>query len=130
MNWFHHEDAIPKFEGINCVAQEISVAADLTALRHHIPVPPQLILRQDGPPSSVYRWFGQIDARYLTIECPVELSTDECEHVTIATPYDPNARGMYEWSVIMELQTLPPSIVMTRPLFIQSRAENPQCVVY
>ncbi len=130
MHWLTCDDAIRGFQSAARSVQHLSVVADHVMLHTDIPCTAHLVLPDDGPPSPVYRWYGQVESRYIVIECEVQAQELELNSVTLLTPFVENVEAQSDWTAILELRGLPRSIQLSRPLFIQSRAPNPKFAVY
>jgi hypothetical protein len=131
MEWFTYADGLriaPSLVG-TCAPQIISVMADVSALTKDIPTQPELIPSDNGPPGPTQQWCGRIDDRLITIECEANNSVEE-RGILIRTGFLKRQDELGDWSAILDLQELPTSIHITRPLFIESRNVGPDCAVY
>lgn len=131
MEWFtyeHGQALVPKQLMRNLVPQALAVVAEVQILAKDIPIRPELIPAEYGPPAPMQQWSGRIGNRLLTVEC--EATDSPHESVLIQTCFLPDQDEFGDWVVLLELQALPKSIIITRPLFIESRNAHPKCVVY
>jgi hypothetical protein len=110
------------------VPQVISVMADVQALVRDIPTPPETIPPEYGPPGPVQQWSGRVGHRLFTVEC--EARDSPHESVLIRTGFLQTQDELGDWVALLELQQLPTSVFITRPLFVESRNVHPKCVVY
>jgi hypothetical protein len=130
MKWLTQDDIARLPKAIDSPIQTISVVANLTRLSTEIPLLPQLVTEDEGLPSATQRWCCQIEGRFVCIEqelCPNPRATDQ---VAIYTPFLHSNEGSGDWKVLLELEKLPESIIVTRPLFVESRTTSPCCVIY
>lgn len=130
MNWLTLNDAKVRFRNSGLIPQTISVGADVSKLYEEIPLPPELGPREDGVPSPVHRWYAVIQERLVEIECQVTFQRYERPEVILYTPFSEKRDQRGDWTVLCDLEELPPSIHLTRPSFIENRVASPTYVLY
>jgi hypothetical protein len=129
MRWLTREEAQERASRTRTAAQAIGFAADVAELSAEIPIPPERIGTDQGPPSPLNRWYGCILDRVFSVDAQADQRRDQTS-VLIWTPFVEPHGIADDWSVLLELRTLPKSIHSSRPLFIDSRNQHPVCVVY
>ena len=130
MNWIPYQEALRHFRAINSRRQLVALPADIATLHKDIPLSPHVISPGDGLWSEVYRWYGQIGVRCLTVEYPVDAPANAAGQILVTTPFMEAAPDRCDWTILLELQDLPRSIHVARPLFIEGRVSNPRLTVY
>lgn len=131
MEWFTYAHGLTRARDLladKIVPQAIGVMADVRTLVRDIPIHPELIPPEYGPPGPMQQWSGQIGDRLFTVEC--EANDSPHDSALISTGFLQNQDKLGDWVVLLELLELPKSIYITRPLFIESRNVHPKCVVY
>jgi hypothetical protein len=131
VEWLCYRDALRLMpvEKLGAIApQAIAVVANVLELANDIPIPPEIIPTEDGPPCPVRQWVGRIGDRFFTVECEAKVSPHDS--ALLRTGYLPSQDQRGDWSVLLEFQPLPKSLYIKRPLFIESRNSNPKYVVY
>jgi hypothetical protein len=109
--------------------QVVALVADTVALREEIPVQPQLISPAEGPPSAMHRWYGRIHNRLITIESETTAAVGRSS-VMLYTGFLEMQDELGDWAVLLDLRTLPRSILFSRPLYIESRNVDASAIVY
>jgi hypothetical protein len=130
MKWLTPDDMVRLKTAIDSPLQTISIVANLSQLSVDIPILPQLVSEEEGLPSPAQRWCCQIESRFVFIEREMCPDSQIAEQVAIYTPFLSSDEKLGDWKTLLELQKLPGSIIVTRPLFIESRTTLPNCVVY
>jgi hypothetical protein len=131
MEWLRYKD-LGVLASTLCkhyVPQVLSVAAHTAALLSEIPTEPRLVLPNEGPPSSMNHWYGKRGERLFTIESEASGQLEPAS-IRIYTGFLETQDADGDWTVLIELEALPSSIYISRPLFIESRNTNPIRVVY
>jgi hypothetical protein len=109
--------------------QMLTLGADVPSLIATIPISPETTLAGEGPPSPAHRWFGVVDHRPFEIQADA-ISTPTASAVAVYTPFLTSQDDAGDWTVLLDLQSLPPAIHASRPLYIESRTQDPAFVVY
>lgn len=131
MDWINR-DELPTLVrcGENAITpQMIILCADTSQLVVDIPVQPTIISPDNGPPVAVWQWYARLADRLIVIESAADAPFQQSA-INIYTHFLQRQDTCGDWSVLIDLQPLPASIYVARPLFIESRAISPQFVVY
>jgi len=130
MEWLTQSEALalaPALFG-NTQPQAITVQADTELLPVEIPKQPRMISPDEGPPSEVKEWYGRIKDRLVVLRCMAK-TREKHSSVEIKTGFLQHP-ALGDWSVLHELQGLPSSVNLRRPLFVESRSKQPCYVVF
>lgn len=130
MEWLSFTDAVPLSHGLDCPVQFVAVMADIPRLNKEIPIPPRLVLPSEGPASPVNCWYGRIGNRLLAIECEAQAALHEMDEIGIYTPFVDSRHTLGDWAILLELRELPSSVLLTRPVYIESRTSHSMYAVY
>lgn len=123
MEWVERDFANSRVTGLTVTIQGIVLPVDADAFASSIPLPPRLLTTKDGFPFPTNEWNGVIGGRIIL----AQMVAAENE-LTIYTPYSSGETA--DWTVIKDLQELPASVNVARPIFIQSRYEKADSAVY
>jgi hypothetical protein len=129
MHWLTRQKAQESYSDSALVPQVISLSADVPELLADIPVAPDYIGTDQGPPLPINRWYGCIDERLIIVDSQVNPHFGHSS-VLIHTAFVGEPSGIGDWKILPSLRSLPKAIHVSRPLFIESRARHPPRVVY
>lgn len=131
MQWVESERARIVAEDLPPVlgVQTIHLTADTVRLPAEIPTSAELVPAEKGLLSPTYRWYGVLENRLAIVECEV-MGASSTSSVLVQVAFEEAARPLGDWSLLPKLSCLPPSIFVSRPLWIESRNRDPHCVVY
>jgi hypothetical protein len=130
LEWLSFDSALVFSRGIASPSQLVSIVANVGQLHKDIPVSPRTVVSSDGLSITTRCWYGRIGRRLLMIECEDHRDANGSDSVLIHTHYGEHQHSQGDWTVLREIEELPKSVQVTRALYVESRASNPNCVVY